>query len=126
MARPFAIDPAKWPKILQQLDAGESPGALAEAHGVSVAAIHGIRKRSADGAPKANGKRKTRKARGASTNGAKRKLLTQAGSNEVVMPTIMEWISALYKAQHDPADRPRLQQANAAIVKLAADIQAEL
>jgi len=127
MGRAYAIEPTEWPKIIKQLEAGETAPTIAEAHGVSVATIYKIRDRAVEEAPRAaNGKPKRRRAKKAQANGAKRKLLTQEGSNEVVMPKIMEWISAYYKAQHDPADRPRLQRANAAIVLLAADIQAEL
>jgi len=127
MGRAFAIEPAEWPKIIKQLDAGESAPAIAEARGVSVATIYKIRDRAAEPGPKAtNGKPKTPEAQKASTNGAGRKLLTSKAGNEVVMPKIMEWISAFYHAQQDPAERPRLQRANAAIVLLAADIQAEL
>ena len=127
MGRAFAIEPAEWPKIIKQLEAGESAPTIAEAHGVSVATIYKIRDRAAEPAPKStNGKPKTREAQKAPTNGAARKLLTSEASNEIVMPKIMEWISAFYHAQHDPAERPRLQRANAAIVLLAADLQAEL
>ena len=127
MGRAFAIEPAEWPKIIKQLEAGESAQTIAEARDVSVATIYKIRDRAAELAPKAtNGKPKTREAQKAPTNGAARKLLTSEASNEIVMPKIMEWISAFYHAQHDSAERPRLQRANAALVLLAADLQAEL
>lgn len=123
MPRPFAIDPSEWPKIIKRLDNGEGQQALAEEYEVSKATIQKVVARSAEGQPKAaNGKSKAK----ARANGATRKLLTQEASNEIVMPKIMEWISAFYKAQNDPADLPRLKRANAAIVLLAADIQAEL
>lgn len=131
MGRAFAVEPAEWPKIIKQLEAGESAPTIAEARGVSVATIYKIRDRAAAGpGPKAtNGKPKPLaglQKEKEPTNGAAHKLLTSEAGNQIVMPKIMEWISAFYHAQHDPAERPRLQRANAAIVLLAADLQAEL